>query len=83
MMASNGKSIQQARSEMIQQIEAELPNDLNSLKQFTIELLLVYQLFQDRCKVLLSVKVENIDQLGNYTSIGRGETCCPTQVSIA
>ena len=51
MLASNGQNIQQARLEMIKQIENELPNDLSSLKQFTIELLLVYQLFQDRCKV--------------------------------
>jgi hypothetical protein len=41
------------RNDMIQQIEAELPNDIAALKQFSIELLMANQLFQDRCKVYI------------------------------
>ena len=36
---------------MIRQIEFELPNDIPSLKTFSVELLLSNQMFQDRCKV--------------------------------
>jgi hypothetical protein len=36
---------------MIRQLEAELPNDVPTLKNFTIEVVMANQLFQDRCKV--------------------------------
>ena len=56
MAAAPVKTVQQARINMIQQIEDELPNDILALKKFSIELLLANQLFQDRCKVCNSFR---------------------------
>ncbi|KAI3633678.1 hypothetical protein MIR68_008625 [Amoeboaphelidium protococcarum] len=50
--------MQQTKDEMIAQIEAGLPNDVASLKSFTIELLLANQLFQDRCKETIRQLIE-------------------------
>lgn len=57
--STGGKTVQQARMEMIQQIESDLPNDVPNLKQFTIELLLANQMFQDRCKESIHQLVED------------------------
>jgi hypothetical protein len=53
-----GSNIQKVRSEIIKNIEAELPDDIQLLKGFSIDLLLTNQMFQERCKETLHQLIE-------------------------
>lgn len=58
LVASSGKDAKRIRDEMISEIGQELPNDVDELKEFTIECLIANQLFLDRFKEILHQLIE-------------------------